>query len=66
MWAGTYEPHVRACLDILIEPGHVYFDFGGHTGYHAVAAAHKAGVSGYVFAFEADLMMYERLARNLE
>ena len=66
MWAGTYEPHVRACLDTLIEPGHVYFDVGGHIGYHAVAAAHKVGVNGQVFAFEADPIMYERLSRNLE
>jgi len=66
MWAGTYEPHVRACLDALIEPGHVYFDVGGHIGFHAVAAAHKVGVDGQVFAFEADPVMYERLARNLE
>jgi FkbM family methyltransferase len=66
MWAGTYEPHVRACLDTLIEPGHVYVDIGGHIGYHAVAAAHRAGVNGQVFAFEADPVMYERLARNLE
>jgi FkbM family methyltransferase len=66
MWAGTYEPHVRACFDALIEPGDVYFDVGGHIGYHAVAAAHKAGVDGQVFAFEADPIIYERLARNLE
>lgn len=66
MWAGTYEPHVRACLDALIEPGQVYFDVGGHIGYHAVAAAHKVGVNGRVFAFEADPILYERLARNLE
>lgn len=66
MWAGTYEPHVRACLDALIEPGHTYFDVGGHIGYHAVTAAYKAGANGRVFAFEADPKMYSRLARNLE
>jgi FkbM family methyltransferase len=65
MWAGTYEPHVRACLGALLEPGDVYVDVGGHIGYHAVAAAHKVGVNGRVFAFEADPMMYERLAHNL-
>jgi FkbM family methyltransferase len=65
MWAGTYEPHVRACLEMLLEPDQVYFDVGGHIGYHAVAAARKVGVNGRVFAFEADPIMYERLARNL-
>jgi FkbM family methyltransferase len=66
MWAGTYEPHVRACFDALIEPGNVYFDVGGHIGYHALAAAHRVGTDGRVFAFEADPEVYERLARNLE
>jgi FkbM family methyltransferase len=66
MWAGTYEPHVRTCFDALIEPGDVYFDVGGHIGYHAVAAAHRVGMNGRVFAFEADPVMYERLARNLK
>jgi len=53
-------------LGILVEPGHVYFDVGGHIGYHAVAAARKVGRNGRVFAFEADPIMYERLVRNLE
>jgi len=66
MWAGTYEPHVRACFDALIEPGDVYFDVGGHIGYHAVAAARRVGAKGRVFAFEADPVMYERLASNLK
>lgn len=66
MWAGTYEPHVRACFDALLEPGNVYFNVGGHIGYHAVAAAHRVGTDGRVFAFEADPAVYERLARNLK
>jgi FkbM family methyltransferase len=65
MWAGTYEPHVRACFDALLEPGHTYFDLGAHIGYHAVAAAHLVGDMGRVFAFEADPVIFERLARNL-
>jgi FkbM family methyltransferase len=65
MWAGTYEPHVRACLDALLQPGDVYVDVGGHIGYHSVAAAHKVGRDGRVYAFEADPFVYERLARNL-
>jgi FkbM family methyltransferase len=66
MWAGTYEPHVRACFDALIDPGDVYFDVGGHIGYHAVAAANRVGSAGRIFAFEADPAMYQRLARNLK
>ncbi len=65
MWAGVYEPHVRECFDVLLEPGAVYFDVGAHIGFHAVFAAHRVGQQGRVFAFEADPRVYERLARNL-
>ncbi len=65
MWAGVYEPHVRECFDVILEPGAVYFDVGAHIGFHAVFAAHRVGPEGRVFAFEADPRVYERLARNL-
>jgi len=65
MWAGTYEPHVHECFNVLLDPGAVYIDVGGHIGYHAVFAAHRVGQQGHVFAFEADPSVYERLARNL-
>lgn len=65
MWAGLYEPHVRDCFEALLRPGDVYVDVGGHIGYHAVAAAHRVGANGRVFAFEADPALHERLARNL-
>jgi FkbM family methyltransferase len=65
MWAGVYEPHVRECFDVILEPGAVYFDVGAHIGFHAVFAAHRVGPQGRVFAFEADPRVYERLARNL-
>jgi FkbM family methyltransferase len=65
MWAGVYEPHVRECFDVILEPGAVYFDVGAHIGFHALFAAHRVGQQGRVFAFEADPRVYERLARNL-
>jgi FkbM family methyltransferase len=65
MWAGVYEPHVRECFNLILEPGAVYFDVGAHIGFHAVFAAHRVGKQGRVFAFEADPCVYERLARNL-
>jgi FkbM family methyltransferase len=64
-WAGVYEPHVRECFDVILEPGAVYFDVGAHIGFHAVFAAYRVGPQGRVFAFEADPCVYERLARNL-
>jgi FkbM family methyltransferase len=66
MWAGVYAQHVRNCFDVLLQPGDGYIDVGGHIGYHAVAAAHRVGASGWVAAFEADPAMYMRLMRNLE
>jgi FkbM family methyltransferase len=65
MWAGVYEPHVRECFNVILEPGAIYFDVGAHIGFHAVLAAHRVGQQGRVFAFEADPRIYERLARNL-
>jgi FkbM family methyltransferase len=65
MWAGVYEPHVRACFSVILEPGAVYFDVGAHIGFHAIFAAHRVGPEGRVFAFEADPRVYQRLARNL-
>ena len=65
MWAGVYEPHVRECFNVILDPGAVYFDVGAHIGFHAVFAAHRVGQEGRVFAFEADPRVYERLARNL-
>jgi FkbM family methyltransferase len=65
MWAGVYESHVRECLDVLLEPGAVYFDVGAHIGFHAVFAAHRVGPGGRVFAFEADPRVCECLSQNL-
>lgn len=65
MWAATYEPHVQACFNAILEPGAVYFDIGAHIGYHAVFAAYRVGPGGRVLAFEADPCVYERLVRNL-
>jgi FkbM family methyltransferase len=65
MWAGTYEPHVRECFNVLLDDGSVYLDVGGHIGYHSVFAAHKVGKTGKVFAFEADPGVYGRLSKNL-
>lgn len=65
MWGGIYEPHIRKCLNVLLEPGAVYFDVGAHIGFHAAFAAYRVGPQGQVFAFEADPVVYERLVRNL-
>lgn len=65
MWAGIYEPHVRECFEVLVQPGDTYFDVGAHIGYHASLAAFRTGPKGRVCAFEADPAMYAKLAGNL-
>jgi FkbM family methyltransferase len=65
MWAVLYEPHVRDCFNAYLKPGDVYIDVGAHIGFHAVFAAHRVGKDGLIFAFEPDLINFQRLQRNL-
>lgn len=65
MWAGTYEMHVRSCMETLIEEGNTVLDVGAHIGFHATAAAFLCGSSGRVAAFEADPELHRHLRRNL-
>lgn len=65
MWAGTYEIHVRLCMETLIEEGQTVLDVGAHIGFHAAAAAFLCGSSGRVAAFEADPDLHRHLRRNL-
>lgn len=65
MWAGTYEMHVRTCIESLIDEGHTVLDVGAHIGFHAAAAAFMCGSTGRVAAFEADPDLHRHLRRNL-
>jgi len=65
MWGGCYEPHVRQCLRVLLSPGNVFIDIGGHIGYHTVLGASLVGAGGRVFAFEADPENFARLRDHL-
>jgi len=66
MWGGCYEPHVQQALRVLLSPGDVFVDIGGHIGYHSVLGASLVGPSGRVFAFEADLGNFARLREHLD
>ena len=61
MWGGCYEPHVRHSLEVLLSPGDMFIDVGGHIGYHSVLGASLVGSRGRVIAFEADPRNFERL-----
>ena len=47
------EDLMRFC-DEFVRPGSVVWDFGGHLGIFAFAAAHRAGPTGYVLSLEPD------------
>ena len=65
MWAGTYENHVRSCMETLIDEGHTVLDVGAHIGFHSVAAAFLCGSRGRVAAFEPDPELHRQLRKNL-
>jgi FkbM family methyltransferase len=65
MWGGCYEPHVQRSLRVLLSPGDVFVDIGGHIGYHAALGASLVGSRGQVFAFEADPGNFARLRDHL-
>ncbi|HUO35958.1 MAG TPA: FkbM family methyltransferase [Candidatus Acidoferrum sp.] len=65
MWAGTYETHVRSCLETLIDEGETILDVGAHIGVHSVTAAFLCGSRGRVAAFEPDPDLHRQLRKNL-
>jgi FkbM family methyltransferase len=65
MWGGCYEAHVRRSLQVLLSPGDIFIDVGGHIGYHAVLGASLVGSGGRVIAFEADPRNFARLRDHL-
>lgn len=49
---GTYEPYMQETFRRYIQPGNVFYDVGGHAGYHTLYGALLVGRSGQVFCFE--------------
>ena len=60
-----YEPEVHF-LEKLISPGDVFVDAGANCGVYTVAAAHFAGPSGKVLAFEPGEDSLAMLRRNVQ
>lgn len=48
----------------FVQRGHVVWDVGANIGLFSFSAAHLAGKSGQVFAFEADLWLVQLLRRS--
>jgi FkbM family methyltransferase len=51
---GQYEPQVAWTLDRLLGEGDVFVDVGANVGYHTFRASARVGVTGRVFAVEAN------------
>jgi FkbM family methyltransferase len=64
MWAGAYEPKVRACITALLRSGDTFIDVGAHIGFFSLLASSQVGPTGAVYAFEADFDLFQRLQAN--
>ncbi len=51
--SGTYEPHVMACLEQIVNPGATFVDGGANIGIISMAAAELVGPEGRVVSVEA-------------
>jgi FkbM family methyltransferase len=60
-----YEPHLLAQVERRLRPGDVAFDVGANIGIYTVLAAHLAGPSGAVYAFEPDPQNVRYLRGNV-
>jgi len=64
-WLGTYEPDLQDALRKFVQPGMTVYDLGANIGYISLMAAHLAGPTGRVVAFEALPANVARLEQNI-
>jgi FkbM family methyltransferase len=60
----SVDPVLCSLAQEFVEPGHVVWDVGANVGLFAFAAAHLAGESGQVCAFDADIWLVQLLRRS--
>lgn len=65
-WNGYYSRDIVLLLDKILQPGMVAVDVGANIGEITMAAAHRVGPIGKVFAFEPMSSLYARLQQHLE
>lgn len=65
-WYGYYSRDIVLLLDKILKPGMVALDVGANIGEITMAAAHRVGPSGKVFAFEPMSPLYARLREHIE
>lgn len=64
-WAGgSTDPDLMRFCREFVKPGSVVWDFGGHLGLFAFAAAHHAGAKGCVLSIEPDPFLSQLMIRT--
>lgn len=64
-WYGYYSRDIVLLLDKILKPGMVAVDVGANIGEITMAAAHRVGSEGKVFAFEPMSSLYARLQEHI-
>jgi len=62
---GTFEPHLGALFERLLQPGAVAVDVGANIGTHTLSLADLVGPGGKVLAFEPNPVIRRRLEANV-
>lgn len=62
---GTYEPGLLALMSRLLRAGDVFVDVGANIGLMSLVASRLVGSTGYVYAFEPEPGIYNRLLDNI-
>jgi len=64
-YSGHSEPETASFVRRFVQPGMTVWDVGAHIGEYTLLAAHGAGVTGRVHAFEANPAMLRVLETNV-
>lgn len=62
---GCWEPFESRLLLGLLQPGDQMIDVGANIGWYTLAAAHRVGDGGHVYAFEPDERNHRLLVANI-
>jgi FkbM family methyltransferase len=65
MLEGRWEPWVENILVPAIKPGMRFVDIGANFGYFTLLGAEMVGVSGHVYSFEANPLIFQKLVKSV-
>ncbi|MGZ5617126.1 MAG: FkbM family methyltransferase [Usitatibacter sp.] len=60
------DPTLLSVAEELVKPGHCVWDIGANVGIFAMAAAARAGTSGFVLAVEGDTWLVDLMRRSCQ